>query len=157
MADEYTDIVSVGQLASTFGVDTDTIRLWRHRYDDFPEPAMLRHERYPLYRMSEMWAWYINKWPDRAWRMRVFLHKFTLDGAGVSEVTTSDFGPTPEARGYLKAIRDYQYQDWKVWSTGLGFVAEKDGHTHIWALDPAEEPQEWFVYEQRYKAVGRRE
>lgn len=157
MADEYADVVSVGQIARAFGCTPDNIRLWRNRYDDFPEPVMRRHQRYPLYRMSDMWDWYINRWPDRAWRMKVYLHKFILDGSGLKESDSFDFGPTPEARGYLKAVRDYEYGDWKVWSSPLGFVAEKDGHTHIWALDPAEEPQEWFIYEQRYKAAGRRE
>jgi len=149
------ELVGVSEIAALFDRTPDTIRKWRQRDVGFPEPVLDRY--HPLYRMSDVWHWYITRWPERAWQMKLYLHRFTLDGTGLKATDTSDFGPNPEARGYLKAVRDYEYGDWKVWSTTLGFVATKDGITHIWALDPAEEPQEWFVYEQRYKAAGRRE
>ena len=152
-----TDLVTVSHIAEKFEVTPATIRIWRYRYDDFPEPAMELRPSYNLYRMSEMWDWYIVRWPDRIGRLTVYLHRFTIDDVGPSEPDTSEFGPAPEARGYLKAVRDFQYEDWRIWFTGMGFVAEKDGVSHLWALDPSPEPEDWFIYEQRYKAVERRE
>lgn len=153
MSDE--GLVSLGRIADEFDITGPTLRKWRQRYDDFPSPVMEPSKRYPLYRLSDLWDWYIQRWPERSSRREVYLHKFTLDGAGVVGVETSPFGPVPQASGYLKAVRDLLYGDWQVWSTKTGFVAQSDGHTHIWATDPAEAPQEWFVYEQRYKTAGR--
>ena len=155
MADD--GYVSLTEISKMLDILPGTIRQWRLRYDDFPEAAVQHHKKYPLYRTSDIWHWYITTWPERAWKTKVYLHKFVLDGSGLKESDSFTFGPTAEARGYLKAVRDHEYGDWQVWSTPLGFVATKDGHTHIWALDPAEEPQDWFIYEQRYKAAGRRE
>ncbi len=157
MPQKNEDLITVAKAAVKFGVVPNTVRIWRHRFDDFPEPAMVLGTNYNLYRMSDLWDWYILKWPDRVGRLQVYLHRYTLDGAGLMELETSQFGPAPEARGYLKAVRDFQYKDWRVWSTGTGFIAEKHGDIHVWALDPSEEPEDWFIYEQRYKAAGRRE
>jgi len=151
------DLISLKYAAERFGVTTQTVRKWRARFDDFPKPALSPSPHYHLYQMSDLWDWYVIKWPERVGRLEMYLHRFVIEETGLAEVTTSLFGPTPESRGYLKAIRDLQYTDWKFWYTATGFVAEKDATTHIWALDPSEEPEDWFIYEQRYKAVGRRE
>ena len=157
MMTEYDDLVTVADIAKQFGVTPDTVRKWRHRFDTFPQPTQKVHSQLNLYRMSELWDWYIVKWPDRVARLGVYLHRFVIDDQGMVDATSSAFGPAPEARGYLKAVRDFQYQDWKIWFTGMGFVAEKGTMTHIWALDPTKEPEKWFLYEKRYKTAGRRE
>ena len=151
------ELVTVAQIAKEFGVAPDTIRKWRRRFDNFPQPAQEPHSQLHLYRMSELWDWYIIKWPDRVARLQVYLHRLEIDGQGVVSTSSAEFGPAPEARGYLKAVRDFHYQDWTVWFTGMGFVAEKGTMTHIWALDPTKEPEKWFIYERRYKTAGRRE
>lgn len=152
-------LVTTTQAAHQFDVVPNTVQQWRHRYADFPEPAKVVKEFHCLYYMSDLWGWYLAKWPDKdkVSQLRVYLHRFVLDIDLNVTIDSTDFGPVSEARGYLKAIRDFQYDDWRVWSTPMGFIAEKDAITHIWALDPTEEPQHWFIYEKRYKAAGRRE
>lgn len=150
-------LVTVANAAETFGVAPQTFYVWRQRYDNFPDPAVKLNPQYHLYRMSDLWDWYGLQWPNRVNDLKTYLHKFVLDGYGLTSTETVDFGPMAQAQGYLKAIRDSEYNEWRVWSTKHGFVAEYGDEVHIWALDPMEEPQEWFIYQQRYKAVGRRE
>ena len=152
----YDDLVTMKQSAEQFGVSLNAVHKWRFRYDDFPEPAVKLDSVY-LYRISDLWDWYMAKWPDRVGQLQVYLHRTVVDETGVVLTDTSQFGLAPEARGYIKAVRDLQYENWKVWSTSMGFVAEQDTNTHIWALDPSSEPEDWFIYEQRYKTAGRRE
>jgi hypothetical protein len=153
------ELVTVAQIAEQFGVTPNTVRIWRFRHEDFPKPTKTLPGNYNMYNMSELWDWYILRWPERASRLMVYLHRFALDGSELVKTTTSSFGPAPEARGYLQAVRDFKYAEtWHVWATGMGFVAERGPETHIWALDPTKEPDHWFVYEKRYKtAADRRE
>lgn len=149
----FESLMGVTDLAKHFDVVPDTIRIWRHRYDDFPEPVT--KAPWPVYRLGDVWEWVLVNRPDRALMVDAYLHTFVVGAGGLEFTKTSHMGPLCEARGYVKAIKDFNYLSgrWKVWSTREGFVASFDATTHIYALSPSEEPEPWWTYEQRLKAA----
>lgn len=147
------EVMDVAAVAKMLGVRKNTIRQWRHRYEDFPEPTLGTNLEYPWYSTQEIIQWYLRQWPERAASWQVRLHRYYVNSTdGLRELSTVDFGPVSEARGYLKAIRDLQYRDWRTWHTSEGLVAERGNDIHIWYLDPTGgDPEEWFVYQSRIK------
>lgn len=153
IADEMKGVMDLKEMAELCGVAKDTIKRWRLRYDDFPG-HINDNERYRLYSRAQFTNWYASKWPERVGRWPVTLHRIFVDHGQVSQATI-DIGPIEEGRGYLRAVRDLKYGDWRVWSTDDGFGAERGSEVHIWALDTSRDtPEEWFVYLSRYKAAG---
>lgn len=152
-----TKLVRASELGELVGADANTVRKWRLRFDDFPERAEGTTVKYPYYYTKDFLEWYERRWPERAqlWPTRLFY--FEVGPTGSEEPQVSDFGPRSEAIGYLRAIRDIKYDGWTVWFSRQGFVADRDGVTHIWHLDwLGEDPEEWFIYEQQLKAAGKR-
>jgi hypothetical protein len=157
MPQTTTKHLTVAGLARLAGVQHDTIRQWRYRYEDFPEPASTDDLGHARYDQAQFILWFLERKPEKAAGWECQLHRFTVTSTGSTHVDTSPFGVYLEARGYLRAVRDHLYGEWVIWHTRDGFCAEKDGQVDIWAIDPTQgEPEEWFVYEQRYKAAGRK-
>jgi hypothetical protein len=156
MTDELREVIDLKGMAELCDVAKDTIKRWRLRYDDFPS-HINDNERYRLYSRAQFTNWYAGKWPEKVGRWPVRLHRIFVDQSAVSQ-TSVDLGPIEESRGYLRAVKDLRYGDWRVWSTDEGFAAEKGTQVHIWALDTSKDtPEEWFVYLSRYKTAGRLE
>jgi hypothetical protein len=149
-----TDLIDTRGVARMFDVKIDTVRKWRNRSPDFPEPVVGSiKDHHPWYDPGDITHWYLARWPERSATWPVRLHRFYVSGAdGSREETTIDFGPVMEARGYLRAVADLQYRDWRTWRSSEGLVAERGNDTHIWFLDPTgDEPLDWFVYQARVK------
>lgn len=132
----------------------DTVAKYAQRNEDFPEPKIGGDTTHPYYSEREFLNWYMDKFPDRTLALPRWLHLFE-----VSTPTTTHrvlkHGPGAEVVAYMRAYRDIKYPDWKITTSADGFVARKDGTIHVAALD-TEEPEEWFVYEQRILATGSR-
>lgn len=147
-------LLSSGGLAKIFGVTRDAIPKWRKRYADFPENRGV--PEYPLYDPREVMEWYARQWPGRAQMWPVRLHRFQVN-TGQVKLTTTTLGPYGEAVGYLQGIRQSLFDSWRVFATRDGFSAHRGPETEVWVLDPTtdQDPEPWYVYDARFKAVGR--
>lgn len=145
-------LVSTGRIGSIFGVEGNTVRVWRIRYDDFPEPETT--VPYPMYDMGKIQRWYASRWPDRTGsHMRI--HRYQVSPEGV-RLTSKDSGNLDYAQGYIKAVRDLMFGDWRVFFTKDGFSAHKGNESEVWVVDPTDaEPEPWYVYDTRFKTGGK--
>lgn len=144
MASEKT--LRTSELAELVGVKKNTVAKWRQVHDDFPN-FVHGTPNFPLYRERDFMNWYIAKWPQRADTITRWVHRFKIGPTG-SEHELLVSRPAAEALAYMRVLRDFQYQDWKVTTSSMGFVAKKDGTTHVVAVD-TKDPEDWFVYETR--------
>ena len=148
-----TDLLTVGQIGEKFGVTREAVVAWRHRYPNFPKFAA-GDPTYPFYDFDEVRDWYVKKWPDREFA-RVKLHRYQVVPDDV-RLTTVDFGPLREARGYLQGIRDALFVDWRVFYTKDGFSAHKGDAAEVWFLDLSDKkPAPWYIYDGKHKKEGR--
>lgn len=132
-----------------------TISRWRERFDDFPKPKLGEGTSQVYYSEREFINWFIRHWPARAAQLRRWLHFYEVKLQQVTHRVLIS-GPAVDVASYMRAYRDIRYDGWIVTSSVDGFVATKDGTTHIAALD-VEKPLEWFIYEQRILATGNRQ
>jgi hypothetical protein len=145
-------LVSTGRIGHIFGVEGNTVRVWRQRYDDFPAPET--DVPYPMYDLGKIQRWHASRWPNRVDRWQMRIHRFRASSEGV-KLTTTKSGNLDFAQGYLKAIRDLMFGDWRVFYTKDGFSAHKGGDTEVWVVDPTDEdPEPWYVYDTRFKTMG---
>lgn len=146
-------LVSVGQIARTFGVQPDSVRKWRNRHKDFPKPET--EIPYPMYDLGKVQKWHASKWPNKVERWSMRIHRYQVSNEGV-RLTTTASGNYDFAQGYLKAVRDLMFGDWRVFYQKDGFSAHKGGDTEVWVIDPTDhEPEPWYVYDSRFKAGGK--
>ena len=147
-------LVTQPEIARTFGVTKDAVVKWRTRYRDFPKPASV--DPYPRYNLDEVERWYAAKWPDRVMVSgQVKIHHFSITPGG-SQVTTSTSGSLDFARGYLTGLRVGAYAEWRCFQTKEGFSAHRGNETHVYVINPTSaEPEEWYVYDSRFKATGK--
>lgn len=146
-------LISAGRIGRVFGVQANTVRQWRRRYEDFPDPET--DNPYPMYDLSKMQRWYANRWPGRLDRWHMRIHRYRVSPDGV-QLTTTDSGNLDYAQGYVRAIRDLLFADWRVFYTKDGFSAHKGAETEVWVVDPTDlEPEPWYVYDTRYKTGGK--
>lgn len=145
-------MVSTGQLGPIFGVQANTVRVWRKRYPDFPDPETT--VPYPMYDLGKMQRWHASRWPNRVDRWQMRIHRFQASTGGV-RLTTQRSGNLDYAQGYLKAVRDLMFADWRVFYTKEGFSAHKANDIEVWVVDPTEyDPEPWYVYDTRFKTAG---
>jgi hypothetical protein len=82
------------------------------------------------------------------------IHRFQVSTEGV-RLTTERSGNLDYAQGYLKAIRDLMFADWRVFYTKDGFSAHKGAESEVWVVDPTDlDPEPWYVYDTRFKTAG---
>ncbi len=130
-----------------------TISKWIVRYEDFPKPVLGDGTAIPYFSEREFINWYTSRWPERAAKLWRVLHLFEVRSSEVTHEVMAE-GPGGDVMAYMRAYRDLRYDGWKVHSSRDGFVATRDGTTHVMAID-GDEPQDWFVYEARIKATRR--
>lgn len=146
-------LVSTGRIGRIFGVQGNTVRVWRRRYDDFPDPETT--VPYPMYDLGKIQRWHAGRWPELTDRWHMRIHRYRVSPEGV-RLTTQDSGNLDYAQGYLKAVRDLMFGDWRVFYTKDGFSAHKRNETEVWVVDPTDlEPEPWYVYDARFKTGGK--
>lgn len=146
-------LVSTGRIGPIFGVEANTVRVWRLRYDDFPEPETTIP--YPMYDLGKIQRWHASRWPDRTDRWHMRIHRYQVSPEGV-RLSTRDSGNLDFAQGYVKAVRDLMFGDWRVFYQKEGFSAHKGNETEVWVIDPTDlEPEPWYVYDTRFKTGGK--
>lgn len=60
------DICTSRDIARLFGTGASTVSNWKKRYSDFPQPFVrVNGGHTPLYRVSEIIAWYANHFSHR--------------------------------------------------------------------------------------------
>lgn len=147
-------LVSSGRIGRIFGVEANTVRQWRRRYDDFPDPETTNP--YPMYDLGKLQRWHASKWPDKLDRWRIRIHRYRVSSTEGVRLTTKESGNLDFAQGYLKAVRDLKFGDWRVFYTKDGFSAHKGGETEVWVIDPTDlDPEPWYVYDTRFKTGGK--
>lgn len=147
------NLESASKLARRFGVTREAIPKWRQRYPDFPENRGV--PEYPIYDPREVMEWYANRWPERMWSYPCRLHHYTVKTGDV-QLETIDLGPYSQAIGFLQGIRQSRFETWRVFATAQGFSAHNADQTEVWVLDLTDQdPEPWYVYDARFKAVGR--
>lgn len=146
------NLVSVGQIARIFGKSRDAPIKWRIRYPSFPQPKATNP--YPMYDLDEVIAWYQAKWPNRMALLETRLHHYKVTSGAVM-LTTTRLGPLEQAKGFLKAVQSFQYADWRVYSTSLGFSAHRGNEIEVYVLDVTDlDPHPWHYYDTRYRTGG---
>lgn len=146
-------LVSSARIGRIFGVQANTVRIWRRRYNDFPDPDQTNP--YPMYDLAKIQRWYATRWPERLDRWHMRIHRYQVSPRGV-RLTTRDSGNLDYAQGYVKAIRDYMFGGWRVFYTRDGFSAHKGDESEVWVVDPTDlEPEPWYVYDTRFKTAGK--
>lgn len=147
-------LISTGQIGRIFGVQANTVRMWRRRYDDFPEPETT--VPYAMYDVGKLQRWHVSKWPNKVERWNVRIHRYQISSESGVRLTTTELGNYDYAQGYLKAVRDLMFGDWRVFFTPEGFSAHKGSDTEVWVIDPTDrDPEPWYVYDSEYKTGGR--